>query len=264
MLDMLVIMIPALLIIPMLNVSGISVEDDPVEDRLYATIETNRGEIEVKLYEEDAPITVENFVRYAEDGFYQETIFHRVIESFMIQGGGFDRDLDRKEPTYDPIENEAEKSGHRNERGTIAMARRDDPHSATSQFFINTEDNPGLDWDQAGDGYGYCVFGEVVDGMDVVDDIESVETGTEDGMEDVPQEDIIIQEVTVSGDLEDADDDRRTEEDGEEDEEERSGGFTAALSSNIILLQVVISVIVALGIIFYLRKREEENDGEEK
>ncbi len=183
----------ALLIFSLVPVQGSS-NENPV-----AIIRTNRGTIEVELYQNDAPETVENFIRYAEDGFYENLIFHRVIEEFMIQGGGFHSGMERKEPTYDPIQNEAEASGHRNERGTIAMARTTDPHSATSQFFINQDDNGFLDWDQAQDGWGYCVFGRVTSGMNVVDEIASVETTTVDGHSDVPVEDIIIEEVTITG-----------------------------------------------------------------
>ncbi|MEF8874377.1 MAG: peptidylprolyl isomerase [Candidatus Thermoplasmatota archaeon] len=163
-----------------------------------AEIETDRGTIEVELFQDEAPETVDNFIKYAEDGFYDGLIFHRVIENFMVQGGGFLPGMEKKEPTYDPIKNEAEKSGHRNERGTIAMARTSDPHSATSQFFINHKDNGKLDWDKSRDGWGYCVFGEVISGMDVVDDIASVSTKTVAGHDDVPEEDVIIQKVDIT------------------------------------------------------------------
>jgi len=163
-----------------------------------AEIETDKGTIEIELYEEDAPETVENFIKYAEDGFYDGLIFHRVIENFMIQGGGFKPSMEEKEPIHDPIQNEAEKSGHRNKRGTIAMARTSDPHSATSQFFINHEDNERLDWDKAQDGWGYCVFGEVIGGMEAVDEIASLETTTVEGHKDVPKEDVVIQKVNIT------------------------------------------------------------------
>ncbi|MEF8832744.1 MAG: peptidylprolyl isomerase [Candidatus Thermoplasmatota archaeon] len=163
-----------------------------------AEIETDRGTIKIELFEEDAPETVENFIQYSEDGFYDGLIFHRVIENFMIQGGGFLPGMEEKEPSYEPVQNEAEKSGHRNERGTVAMARTSEPHSATSQFFINHKDNEKLDWDEFRDGWGYCVFGEVISGMDVVDEIASVETTTVKGHKDVPKEDLIIQEVTIT------------------------------------------------------------------
>ncbi len=163
-----------------------------------AEIVTDRGTIEVEFFEDDAPETVENFIRYAEDGFYDGLIFHRVIENFMIQGGGFLPGMKEKEPDYEAIKNEAEKSGHKNERGTIAMARTSDPHSATSQFFINHKDNERLDWDNSQDGWGYCVFGEVVSGMEVVDDIASVKTTTVNGRKDVPKDDVVIKEVTIT------------------------------------------------------------------
>jgi len=162
-----------------------------------AVIETNKGTIEVELFKDDAPGTVENFIKYVEDGFYDGLIFHRVIVDFMIQGGGFYPGMEQKEPPYDPIRNEAEESGHRNKRGTIAMARTSEPHSATSQFFINHKDNERLDYDKFRDGWGYCVFGEVIDGLDVVDEIASVETTTLEGHKDVPKEDMIIKEVNI-------------------------------------------------------------------
>ncbi len=160
-------------------------------------IKTDRGTIEIELFEDDAPETVENFIKYVEDGFYDGLIFHRVIENFMIQGGGFYPGMEQKEPTHDPIQNEAEESGHRNKRGTIAMARTSEPHSATSQFFINHKDNERLDYDKAQDGWGYCVFGEVIDGMDVVDEIASLKTTTVEGHKDVPKKDVVIQEVII-------------------------------------------------------------------
>ncbi len=162
-----------------------------------AEIETDKGTIEIELFEEDASKTVENFLKYAKDGFYEGLIFHRVIENFMIQGGGFLPGMKEKEPSYDPIENEAEKSGHRNERGAIAMARTSDPHSATSQFFINHKNNERLDYDEFRDGWGYCVFGKVVDGMEVVDEIASVETTSVKGHKDVPKEEVVIQKVNI-------------------------------------------------------------------
>lgn len=165
------------------------------EKKPIAIIETNRGEIKLELFKEDAPKTVENFIKYAEDGFFEGLIFHRVIKDFMIQGGGLKPNLEVKEPTYQPIMNEAKKSGHRNKRGTIAMARTSDPHSATSQFFINTSDNRGLDYDK--NPHGYCVFGKVLDGMDVVDEIESVNTTVVDRRKDVPTEDIVIKSVSI-------------------------------------------------------------------
>lgn len=162
-----------------------------------AVIETNKGTIKVELFEDDAPKTVENFVKYVEEDFYHWTTFHRVIDDFMIQGGGFKPGMIQKEPPFSPIKNESSQSKNRNKRGTIAMARTSDPDSATSQFFINLKDNERLDWDKARDGHGYCVFGKVIDGMDVVDEIGSVETHSEKGHNDVPVDDVIIKDVDI-------------------------------------------------------------------
>ena len=160
------------------------------------TIHTNLGEIKVSLNQEKAPNTVKNFLQYAESGFYSGTIFHRVIENFMIQGGGFDQDMGRK-MVNEPIQCESQ-NGLSNKTGTIAMARTNDPHSATSQFFINTKDNDFLDFTaESMQGWGYCVFGEVVEGMAVVNQIKMVETGFASGMKDVPAEPVIIEKVTV-------------------------------------------------------------------
>ncbi len=160
------------------------------------TIHTNLGDITVKLNPEKAPETVKNFLQYAESGFYSGTIFHRVIENFMIQGGGFDQDMGRK-MVNEPIQCESQ-NGLSNKTGTIAMARTSDPHSATSQFFINTKDNDFLDFTaETMQGWGYCVFGEVVEGMAVVNQIKMVETGFASGMKDVPVEPVIIEKVTV-------------------------------------------------------------------
>lgn len=162
-----------------------------------ATIHTNKGDIRLQLYPEQAPVTVENFLQYAREGFYDGTIFHRVISHFMIQGGGMTPDLARK-PTRDPIENEAG-NGLKNLRGTIAMARTNDPHSATSQFFINVEANRALDHKGTSDSraWGYAVFGQVIGGMDVVDEIRFVQKGRRNGMSDVPLEPVIIESVEV-------------------------------------------------------------------
>jgi cyclophilin family peptidyl-prolyl cis-trans isomerase len=158
-----------------------------------AVLETNLGIIEIELDRDKAPVTVDNFVTYVEEGFYDGLVFHRVINSFMIQGGGFQPDGTSREGN-DPIRNEA-RNGLKNERGTIAMARTSNPDSATSQFFINTVDNPGLDYPNP-DGYGYAVFGKVFEGMDVVDAIESAPTSgkaTPYGvMSDWPVTDIVI------------------------------------------------------------------------
>lgn len=156
-------------------------------------LETTEGPITIALYEEQAPISTANFLQYVEEGFYDGTIFHRVIPSFMIQGGGFTPDMERKE-TRGPIENEAE-NGLRNTRGTVAMARTNEIDSATSQFFINLVDNAFLNGDGVVDGY--AVFGRVIEGMDVVDRIAASETGTVGEMSDVPVDPIIITSATV-------------------------------------------------------------------
>ena len=159
------------------------------------TLKTNKGDIVIQLNPEKAPKSCENFIQYVKDGFYDGTIFHRVIGNFMIQGGGFEPDLTQK-ATRDPIENEA-KNGLSNMTGTIAMARTMDPHSATAQFFINVADNKFLDY-PGQDGWGYCVFGEVVEGMDVVNAIKGVPTGSKAFYQDVPMEDIIIEQATIA------------------------------------------------------------------
>ncbi len=160
------------------------------------TLTTNLGDIVIELDEARAPKTCENFVEYLRDGHYDGTVFHRVIDGFMIQGGGFNEHLIQK-MTRAPIENEA-KNGLSNLTGTVAMARTMQPHSATAQFFINVSDNKFLDY-PGQDGWGYCVFGRVVEGMDVVDRIRKVKTGTQQGYQDVPVEPVIIEKATVSG-----------------------------------------------------------------
>jgi cyclophilin family peptidyl-prolyl cis-trans isomerase len=155
---------------------------------------TSKGVIKIELDPAKAPLSVDNFLKYVDAKFYDGTIFHRVIPNFMIQGGGFTKDMEKKE-TREPIQNEA-KNGLPNLRGTIAMARTQNPHSATAQFYINHIDNPGLD--QAGQppgGWGYAVFGKVVEGMAVVDAIASVKTGFAAGMDDVPTEPVVIESV---------------------------------------------------------------------
>ncbi|MEJ2214773.1 MAG: peptidylprolyl isomerase [Gammaproteobacteria bacterium] len=159
------------------------------------TLKTNVGDIFIELDEENAPKTCENFKQYVEDGHFDGTIFHRVIDNFMIQGGGMLPDMTQK-TTRDPIENEA-KNGLSNEVGTIAMARTMDPHSATAQFFINVADNKFLDY-PGQDGWGYCVFGKVTEGMDVVNKIKGTDTGNKAGHSDVPVEDIIIEKAEIS------------------------------------------------------------------
>lgn len=158
-------------------------------------INTTMGRIVVRLAPARAPITVKNFLRYVSEGFYTNTIFHRVIPGFMIQGGGFDERL-REKPAHDPIPLEA-RGGLPNNRYTIAMARTSYPHSATSQFYINVADNDFLNADQAQDGNGYCVFGEVVEGTDVVEKIAAVRTGRRAGMSDVPVETVKILSAKV-------------------------------------------------------------------
>jgi cyclophilin family peptidyl-prolyl cis-trans isomerase len=156
---------------------------------------TNKGTIKIELFERQAPITVKNFLHYVDAKYYDGLIFHRVIVDFMIQGGGFKPGMEREEPTEAPIKNESANGLH-NERGTIAMARTGDPHSASAQFFINVVDNTRkLDRAYAGDKWGYAVFGAVYEGMDVVDSIRKVRTAIVKGHEDVPVNDIIIESV---------------------------------------------------------------------
>lgn len=160
------------------------------------TLHTTLGAVTLKLDEDKAPKTVENFLSYAKEGFYENTIFHRVIDGFMIQGGGFESGMQQK-PVKKPIKNEAN-NGLTNKIGTIAMARTPDPHSATAQFFINVNDNSFLNFrNETPDGWGYCVFGEVTDGMDVIDKIRGVATGNSGHHQDVPLEDIKIERVEI-------------------------------------------------------------------
>jgi cyclophilin family peptidyl-prolyl cis-trans isomerase len=156
-------------------------------------MDTSMGKIKVELFKDKAPITVKNFLQYADDKFYEGTIFHRVIPTFMIQGGGFLPGMKEKE-TRPPIKNESA-NGLSNERGTIAMARTPDPDSATAQFFINVKENSGLDRTNFRDGVGYAVFGRVIEGMDVVDRIKQVQTGKRRGYDDVPTQDVVIRSV---------------------------------------------------------------------
>ena len=158
------------------------------------TLKTNYGSIQIELNKEAAPITVENFENYANKDFFNGTIFHRVIDGFMIQGGGFTKDMSQKQ-TDAPIKNEAD-NGLKNEKYSIAMARTQDPHSASSQFFINVNNNNFLDY-PGQDGAGYCVFGKVIKGQDVVDKIAKVPTGTSGVHQDVPNETVIIEETSV-------------------------------------------------------------------
>ena len=161
------------------------------------TFHTNHGDIVIKTFADKAPVTVENFLNYCRAGFYDNTIFHRVINGFMIQGGGFEPGMNQK-TTQSPIKNEAN-NGLQNTRGTLAMARTNDPHSATAQFFINVVDNDFLNFrGENAQGWGYCVFAEVAEGMDVVDKIKGVKTGRSGMHQDVPVEDVVVTSVTVS------------------------------------------------------------------
>ena len=154
------------------------------------------GDIELELFEDKAPISTKNFKKYVEDGFYNGTIFHRVIDNFMVQGGGFTKDMTQK-PTRDPIENEAT-NGVKNERGTLAMARTQVINSATAQFFINVKDNDFLNHSSPDiRGFGYAVFGKVAKGMEIVDKIKAVNTTSKNGMDDVPAETIMIEKATI-------------------------------------------------------------------
>ena len=160
------------------------------------TLKTNYGDIKLELDFDNTPVTVNNFLSYAKKGFYQDTIFHRVIDGFMIQGGGFTKDMQQKKGDA-PIQNEADKGG-KNNRGSIAMARTNDPHSASSQFFINVKDNAFLNHRSKDlQGWGYCVFGQVTEGLDVLDKIKVLKTTSKAGHADVPIEDVIIEAVIV-------------------------------------------------------------------
>ena len=169
---------------------GAAEEKNPV-----VIMETSMGKIRIELNKDKAPITVKNFLSYVDDKHYDGLIFHRVISTFMIQGGGFEPGMKEKK-NKDPIKNESS-NGLSNKRGTIAMARTDAPNSATSQFYINVGDNDGLDKANYRDGVGYCVFGKVIEGMDVVDKIKAVKTGRRGGHGDVPVEDVTIKSVRL-------------------------------------------------------------------
>jgi len=156
------------------------------------TLHTTHGDITIDVFADQAPVTVKNFLQYVEDGFFEGTIFHRVISGFMIQGGGFTADM-RQKPTRDPIKNEAD-NGLKNTRGTLAMARTSDVNSATAQFFINLTDNGFLD--HGARDFGYAVFGKVTEGMDVVDAIAGAKTGSKGGHQDVPVEPVVIERVS--------------------------------------------------------------------
>ena len=160
-------------------------------------LETNYGNISIELDTENTPKTAENFLNYVNSGYYDGTIFHRVIDGFMIQGGGFEPGMSQKDSNA-PIENEADKAVS-NARGTLAMARTSDPHSASAQFFINVKDNDFLNFkSKSTEGWGYCVFGKIVEGMDVVDKIKAVKTTSRAGHQDVPEEDVVINKCTVT------------------------------------------------------------------
>jgi cyclophilin family peptidyl-prolyl cis-trans isomerase len=165
------------------------------KDNPVVSMKTTYGDIAIELYPDKAPETVDNFLTYVDGKFYEGLIFHRVIPTFMIQGGGFTKEMARKEPNTS-IKNEAD-NGLSNMRGTIAMARTGDPHSASSQFFINVKDNKALDFKSKSNGqtWGYCVFGKVIAGMDVVDEIRQVKTTSKDGYNDVPVEPVVITKV---------------------------------------------------------------------
>ena len=161
-------------------------------------LHTNFGDITIKMFEQEAPNTVKNFLEYANAGFYNGTIFHRVIDGFMVQGGGLDENMAPKPTGTEPIQNEAN-NGLKNDRGTLAMARTMDPHSATGQFFINHKDNDFLNHtSETSQGWGYAVFGSVINGMDIVDQIALSTTSTVGGYADAPLEPTIINSVTVS------------------------------------------------------------------
>ena len=171
----------------------------PQEDQMsLVTISTSAGDIHLELDAENAPITVANFLQLAKDGYYNGTIFHRIIDGFMVQGGGLDENMAPKPTGTEPIQNEAN-NGLKNDRGTLAMARTMDPHSATGQFFINHKDNDFLNHtSETSQGWGYAVFGSVIDGMDIVDQIALCTTSTVGGYADAPLEPTIINSVTVS------------------------------------------------------------------
>jgi len=175
----------------MISPADVAAQTNPV-----VVMETSMGVITIELFRDRAPVSADNFLSYVKDGFYEGTAFHRVIKGFMIQGGGLLPDLSNKK-TKAPIKNEAT-NGVSNDRGTIAMARTNEVNSATSQFFINTVNNAALNHKSTDpQGYGYAVFGRVIDGMAVVDKIESVQTGTQGGMRDVPTQPVVIKSVKV-------------------------------------------------------------------
>lgn len=185
-------LLPFALLASSLFVQNLSAADNPT-----ALIRTSMGDIKLELYAEKAPVSVENFINYANNGFYDGTIFHRVISHFMIQGGGFTPDM-KKKSTGEPIANEAG-NGLSNLRGTVAMARTNDPHSATAQFFINTQDNRNLDYTGEANSrtWGYAVFGIVTEGMEVVEKIRFVETSSPPPFSDVPSVPVVIESIKI-------------------------------------------------------------------
>ena len=183
------------LLIILLNLLNIGVNAEMTTNTIIS-IKTTSGDIKIELFDDKAPKTSQNFKEYIKSGYFSDTIFHRVIKDFMIQGGGFTLDMQQKE-TLSPIKNEANNMVM-NERGTIAMARTNDPHSASAQFFINLKDNNFLNFkDETIQGWGYCVFGKVLEGMETVDEIAKVKTGSYGPHQDVPNEPIIIKEIII-------------------------------------------------------------------
>ena len=183
------------LLIILLNLLNIGVNAEMTTNTIIS-IKTTSGDIKIELFDDKAPKTSQNFKEYIKSGYFNDTIFHRVIKDFMIQGGGFTLDMQEKE-TLPPIKNEANNMVM-NERGTIAMARTNDPHSASAQFFINLKDNNFLNFkDETIQGWGYCVFGKVLEGMETVDEIAKVKTGSYGPHQDVPNEPIIIKEIII-------------------------------------------------------------------
>lgn len=170
-------------------------EEKKMSGNPVVVVKTSLGTFKAEIYSDKAPVSAKNFLQYVSDKYYDGTVWHRVIPTFMIQGGGFDKDLNKRE-TRAPIANEAS-NGLSNTVGTLAMARTNDPNSATSQFFVNVKDNLFLDKARSGDGVGYAVFGKVTEGMDVVNKIKDVPTGMKNGMGDVPQTPVIIESIRV-------------------------------------------------------------------
>jgi len=184
----------AMITVLSIGVSGMSFGTANAGENPVVVMQTSFGDITIELYPDKAPKTVENFLWYVDNKFYNGLIFHRVISNFMIQGGGFTPEMNKKQANA-PIKNEAN-NGLSNAKGTIAMARTGEPHSATAQFFINVKDNKGLDFkSETPQGWGYCVFGEVIDGMDVVEEIRQVKTTNREGYQDVPEVPVVIEKA---------------------------------------------------------------------